>query len=47
MGLEEQLRLLELGSIASILQVEQYGITVLAQQLAGQGGFAALPGPQQ
>jgi hypothetical protein len=44
MGLEEQLRLLELGSIAAVLQVEHYGITLLGQQLAGQGGFATLPG---
>jgi hypothetical protein len=30
-GLEEQLRLLQAGSIAPVLQVEQYGITALGQ----------------
>jgi len=47
MGLEEQLRLLQPSPIAPVLQVEQHSIPPLGQQLAGQRGFAALPGAEQ
>ena len=47
MGFEEQLRLLQSGAISPVLQIEDYRIIPLGQQLPGQGGFAALARPQQ